>query len=165
MTRCYFRVRAGALAVVVGLPLPAVAQYINEEGLREVARSEAIRLAVSVADEPECGPDDEVLEADAVRALRRDGFTVRDDPGLPVLRISVVTVYLRQAGVCASSHLTELDVFRSWRSETGAGPQYGVVLLASTYGVITSAGSRHAARIRETLDQRLSVILSKIPAP
>lgn len=150
---------AWKLALVLALPLwaqRAPAQTLYDAGLLMAAAAIEDGIAVTVGivnDAQHCDFSEELLKAEAERALRRDGITTRLRSST-VLAIRVVMVSLSSGG-CAAFVATDLMV--ALNVETMA-----FLPAADSGRLLTHTAPEHVGLIRDVVEEHVSVIANAI---
>ena len=142
------------IALLGILAVEAVGQVLYDGGLVLVASLDSIAVSVQISNAAtHCEFRAELLEAEVERVLRRDGIVARPD-SIARLEIEVLMVPLPSRG-CAAYVDTQLVVVANAEREA--------VLLAAIDGqLLTRTAPEHVGRIREVVEQSVSVIANAI---
>ena len=118
----------------------------SEDGIRVVARVEGIGQA-------HCEFDPQLLEAEAERALRRDGIASRSaSPALLLIDVAVT-------GVPARGCVVHLDTSLLYVASAVRG---SVMLATKAATMMVDVAPAHVGRVRQALEEDVSVIANAI---
>ena len=153
---------AVGLVVVVASALPATAQFWSAGIELTAAKLGAgdswveVETNVSASRYDRCDIGEDVLTAEAERALRRDSIPARPERSPVVLRVSVVA--LPSGSGCALFVAVQLDY---WLSSSALGTTANGSIRAFEEGTLLT-GSSHRARARETVEEFVSVLANRL---
>ena len=153
------------LVVVVASASPATAQLFWSAGIELTAAKLSagdswVEVQTNIsASRYGCDIREELLAAEAERALRRDSIPVRRERSPVVLHVSVVTVVTAASG---SGCALFVDVqFDYWLSSSTLGTTANGSIRAFQGGTLLT-GSSHRARARETVEEFVSVLANRL---
>ena len=162
MSRREFAVAVG-LAVMLGGASPATAQLFWSAGIElTAARLGAgdfwieVETNVTAGRDDRCDIGEEVLSAEAERALRRDAIPARRERSPAALEVSVIA--LPSGGDCALFVAVELDY---WLPSSALGTMTNGSIRAFQHGRLLTGGS-HRTRSRETVEEFVSVLANRL---
>ncbi len=148
------RVIVAAIAVLGVGHATASGQTLLDAGIRLAAVQEGIHIYAEIGGNPdECPLSSQVLEAEAERAVRRDGIT-RSSESLASLGINVI-VFPEQPRRCVTS--VNIDLWVVVEADTEL-----VVLAARANLLLTGPESVHAGRVRTAVEEGVSVIANAL---
>ena len=152
--------------VVLASASPAPAQQFLPAGI-ELAAAELsagdyswVEVEAFYSGRPgRCDIGEEVLAAEAERALRRDSIPTRREVSRAVLSVSVIALPSASSGIgCAVSVYVELNY---WLSSSALGTSTSGWIRAFESGSLL-VGSSHRSRARETVEESVSVLANRL---
>lgn len=146
---------AWAAILLMASPVTAAAQYVDVDQLPKVS---AVYVSVSDNVKGGCLPQPNALKVEAELILRRSGIKVVDLHAAGRHRLDINTIGFADSKYrCVVSFAFEL-----YRFETLSDKSLGLILSASTSGVLANSKSKTQQALRETVNQYTTKLANEI---